>query len=99
MKDQRTIQQNKALHLYCQMLSDALNDAGLDMKNTLKPEIDIPWSADNVKDHLWKPVQLAVTGKKSTTELDTCNPSDVYEVLNRHIAEKFGINISWPNRS
>jgi regulator of sigma D len=37
---QRTQTQNKALHKYCQMLADKLNDAGLDMKQTLKPSKD-----------------------------------------------------------
>ena len=95
---QRTAQQNRALHLYCQMLSAKLNEAGLDMKKTLKPDIAIPWTPDNVKAHLWKPIQEAVTGKRSTTQLDTCNSSDVYEVLNRHMSEKFGISIEWPSR-
>ena len=32
---QRTQAQNRSLHKYLTMLSDALNDAGLDMKKTL----------------------------------------------------------------
>jgi hypothetical protein len=94
----RTVQQNRALHLYCQLLSDALNDAGLDMKATLKPEIDIPWTPENVKNNLWRPIQKAMTGKESTTEIDTVDPSLVYEVLNKNIAEKFGIHIAWPSK-
>jgi hypothetical protein len=79
-------------------LSKALNDAGLDMKATLKPEIDIPWTPENVKNNLWRPIQEAVTGKHSTMDLDTGDPSIVYEVLNRSMAEKFGIHIPWPDR-
>ena len=93
---QRTDIQNNALHLYFQMLSDALNMAGLDMKKTLKPEIDIPWSKETVKDYLWRPIQEAMTGKASTTELDKLEPSDIYMVLDRHLSEKFGIHVEWP---
>lgn len=96
---QRTIQQNKALHLYCTMLSDALNDAGLDMKATLKPEIDIPWTPANVKDNIWKPVQEAMIKKRSTKDMDTVDPSKIYETINRHMAEKFGVSVRWPSRS
>lgn len=95
---QRTIQQNKALHKYCRMLSDALNEAGLDMKKTLKPEVDIPWTPENIKDNIYKPVLKALTGKTSTSEMDTVNPSDVYEIINRHVASKFGIHVEWPSR-
>ena len=39
------------------MIANALNDAGLDMKKVLKPEIDIPWNTATVKEYLWRPVQ------------------------------------------
>jgi len=94
----RTLQQNKALHKYCRMLSEALNDAGLDMKAVLKPEIDIPWSESTVKEHLWKPIQSAMIDKESTTELDTKEVNQVYEVLNRHLAAKLGLSVPFPTR-
>lgn len=86
----RTSQQNRALHLYFQILADELNKAGLDMRIVLKPEIDIPWSRQTVKEFLWRPVQKAQFGKKSTTELSTSEVSLVYETLNRHLSTKLG---------
>lgn len=94
---QRTSKQSKALHLYCQLLADALNDAGFDMKTILKPTVDIPWTMETVKEFLWRPVQKAYLMKESTTELNTMNPGDVYEILNRHLSEKFGITVEWPS--
>ena len=41
---QRTLQQNKALHKYFEILADTLNEAGLDARVVLKPEIEIPWT-------------------------------------------------------
>ncbi len=96
---QRTIQQNKALHLFCGQYAEALNDAGLDMKRTLKPEIDIPWTPENVKNHLFKPILEALTGKSSTADMDTVDPSKVCDIINRFMAEKYGISVEWPNRS
>lgn len=93
----RTDPQNKSLHKFCELLATALNDAGYDMKATLREDIDIPWSKDSVKEFLWKPVQLAVTGKESTTELDSGEPSKVYDILMRHMGEKKGINVEWPS--
>ncbi len=92
----RTELQNSAMHLYFRMLADALNDAGLDMKKTLKPEIDIPWSDERVKEFLWRPLQEAMVAKESTTKLTTGEPAQIYDVLDRHLGMKFGIHVPWP---
>lgn len=95
---QRTTTQNKAKHKYFELLAVALNDAGLDMRKVLKEGVDIPWNKDAVKEHLWRPIQKVITGKASTTELTTAEPSEIYNVLSRHISYKFGINIPWPSK-
>lgn len=61
-------------------------------------EVDIPWSAETVKDLLWRPIQIAMFNKESTTELDTHEVSEVHAVLNRHLSEKFGISVPFPSR-
>ncbi|MBT7929836.1 hypothetical protein HN682_07985 [Candidatus Peregrinibacteria bacterium] len=95
--DKRTLTQNKAFHLYFKMLADELNSAGLDAKRVLKPEIDIPWTPDMIKRHLWKAVQDAMFEKDSTTKLTTKEVGEVYEVLNRHLGEKFSIHVPFPS--
>lgn len=94
---QRTLQQNKALWKYCELLAEALNGAGLDMKKTLKPDVDIPWNKDSVREHLWRPIQIAMTGKHSTTELDTVEPSQIHAVLDLHLSQKFGLTVPFPS--
>ena len=93
----RTIPQNRSLHLYCTMLADALNESGQDMRKTLRPEIDIPWGMESIKEQLFKPIALAMFGVSSTTELDTKQISEVYETLNRHTASKLGVSVVWPH--
>jgi len=95
---QRTNKQNAALHKYLGMLAQELNSAGLDMKQTLKPEIDIPWTTQLAKEYLWKPIQKAVINKESTTKADRNEYTQVYEVLNRHTADRFGISLPFPNK-
>lgn len=97
-KKQRTPPQNRSIHKYCTLLANALNDAGLDMRKTLKPEIEIPWTCENVKNNLYKPILKVLTDKESTIEMDTVEPSKVYEILNRFMAEKHGITVEWPSR-
>ena len=94
----RTLTQNRALHKFCQMLADKLNEAGLDQKKVLKPEVEIPWTQEAVKEHLWRPIQKAVTGLDSTTKPEASQYSDIYEVLNRHLTTKLGVHVPWPNK-
>jgi len=94
----RTTLQNRSIHKYCSMLAEALNDAGYDMRRTIKQEVDIPWSMDTVKEHLWRTIQKAQLGKESTTKLETNEVTMVYETLNRHMAGKFGVSVPFPNR-
>ena len=96
-EEQRTPKQNNALYKLFTLWAEALNAAGMDMRKTLKPGIDIPWNKDRVKEFLWEPVQEAMTGKTSTTKLNTVEPSEIYAVLDRHLGEKFGIHVPWPN--
>jgi len=94
----RSQAQNNALHLWLAHLAGVLNDAGLDMKKTLKPQADIPWTADRAKEFLWRPVQKVVLEKESTTEPTASEMVLVYEVLNRHMIEKFDVSVPWPTR-
>ena len=98
-KENRTLTQNAALHKYCDLLAQALNDAGLDMRVVIKDEVDIPWTMENVKNHLWRPVYKVVTQEHSTTKADTTQYSEVYNVLSRHLSQKFGgIFVPWPSK-
>lgn len=93
----RTAQQNKALHVFLRDLSEALNAAGLDMKAVLKPEVDIPWTEESVKNHLWRPIQNIITDTESTTDLETKEVSAIYDVLDRHLGQKLGVHVEFPS--
>jgi len=97
MSETRTIQQNKALHKYFSMLSEQLSDAGYDMRSTLKHDVEIPWSQDNVKACMAKPIMMAMFEKEHTSELSTKEINELYEVLNRHTASKLGISVPFPS--
>lgn len=98
MESKRTLIQNKALHKYFELLAQELNQAGFDMKRTLKEQVDIPWSGATVKEYLWKPIQDAQLMKKSTTELTTKEIDEVYDTLNRYLGEKTGVSVVFPSR-
>lgn len=94
---QRTELQNRSLHLYFTQLAEELNNSGYDMKKVLKPSVDIPWNSKSIKEFLFRPIMKIQTGKESTTDLTTKEIDEIYDVINRHIGEKFGIHIEWPS--
>ena len=91
--------QFSAMHVWCGQVADQLNACGLDIRLVIKPDISIDWDKDSVKRLLYKPVLKAMTGKTSTTEQNTVQPSAVAETIARHIAERFDIPLPmWPDR-
>lgn len=96
--EKRTKLQNRSIHKYCATLSDTLSDAGLDMKAVLRPEAEIPWTPANVKDNIWRTVQVAMFNVESTADLTTAQVSQVYEVVNRHLTNTVGVSVPFPNK-
>lgn len=95
----RTSTQNASMHLWFEMVATYLNDAGYDMRKTLRQDMDIPWSQNSVKEYLWRPVQKAVTGEESTTKPSKTDYGDIYQSLSRHFSQKFGLTLpEWPHR-
>ncbi len=94
--EQRTLNQNSALHLYFTQLAEALNNSGFDLQKTLK--VDVPWTPALIKELLWRPVQSLYLKKKSTTELNKIEDIDkIYDIVNRTIAQRTGVHIPFPS--
>lgn len=94
----RTTSQNSSIHLYCEMIAVALNDMGhtfsyLGVKGIT---LEIPYTMELVKATMWKPIQDALFGKKSTTELTTSEVSEVAAPLVRFFAER-DIDLPFPS--
>lgn len=93
----RTQKQNDALHLYFTWLAQSLNEAGYTVQLVLKQKMDLDWTPAMCKELLWRPAQEAILQKKSTTDLDKISEIDmVYDHLNRHLSEKFGLHVQFP---
>ena len=90
----RTSLQNRSLHKYFELLSEALNEHGFEMQKVLK--VDVPWSPLTVKEILWKPLQEAYKLERSTTKLSTKDIDKIYDTLNRVIGERTGVHVPWP---
>lgn len=94
---ERTLIQNRALHLWFEMLSKALNESGYTVQLVLKEKMDLDWNKAMVKELLWRPAMKALVKKDSTTKLNKLQEIDlIWEHLNRHLGEKFGIHVPFP---
>jgi hypothetical protein len=95
----RTAKQNASLHLWLRQVSEVLNDAGLDIRATLKEDFNIPWTEYAAKELLWRPIQEILTGEQSSTKISTIEPSVIVDIIVRHIGEKHGVELpAWPDR-
>ena len=95
--DLRTAKQNNSLHLYFTLLAGELNAGGFDMKKVIRQEVDIPWNPYSVKEYLWRPLQEAQLGKRSTTKLTTKEIDQIYDTLNRVVGERTGVHVEFPS--
>lgn len=102
---QRTLTQNRAMHQFFRQLADALNSAGLEQEITLKKgekrgkTITVPWTCESVKDVIWKPVQRAMYGKESTSDLERKECGEIHKVLCARLNEAFSVTVpAWPEK-
>ena len=95
----RTARQSRALHLMFQLIADELNTNGMDMKKAFakKPEVEIPWSGQAVKEYLWRPIMKAQLNKESTTKLTTIEVDQVFDTINKFFGETFGLHVPFPS--
>lgn len=89
----RTGAQNRALHLDCRLIAEKLNAAGKDMRLVLKATYVVPWTTESVKEHIFRPIMKALTGKESTTDLQKGGGEieHIHDVIMRELGEKHGI--------
>lgn len=97
---QRSQLQNNALHVWLTQVSHALNDKGMDVRQVLQmsKRQEIPWTMSAAKEHLWKPVQEAYMGEKSTTQASTAEFTAIYDILNKTLVEKLNVFVPWPSK-
>jgi hypothetical protein len=93
----RTAKQNRALHKYCSLLAETLNDGGYTVQVILAKAFGREWNMEAVKSLLWKPLQKLIIDKESTADADRVEYTKVYEQVNRHLGEIFGVpSVPWP---
>ncbi len=93
----RTNRQNASLHLWFSLISEALNEAGYDMRATIRQDVEIPWTAETVKEYVWRPVMVQYLREKSTTRMSTKDIDKIFDIVNRIIGERTGVYVPFPS--
>lgn len=85
----RTDQQNKALHKWYELKADQCRQAGVSPRMAFEKTIELEMTPEIMKE-IWRSVQKALYGKKSTTELKKSGEIDeLVDHLNRFFAREF----------
>jgi hypothetical protein len=98
-----TSTQRASLHRWFEMLANTLNSGGFDMKVWFKEYgkagMNAPWTKDSIKSVFYKPTLEAMTGKRSTEDMNTLEPSEICTIIGASLAERLGITPPpWPTR-
>ena len=95
----RSDQQNRAIHLYLQMVAHELQNGGHTMQDVVSKinKVEIIPTPKNIKELVWREIQKVQVGKKSTTELTKHEVSEVYDVMSMWLAKNFEIDLPFPH--
>ena len=97
--NQRTGQQRKSIEVYCRIMAELLNNAGIGQKLFYEKMIkeDIEWTQPAFKGFMKKVLNLQDPEKTSTTELSTTDMQALYETVDKAVSQVFGVRADWPS--
>jgi len=100
MTDKRTNQQNRSLHKLFTETAKAMNAEGITLNkviDSMRQGVELSMTPELVKEAVWKPIQDALTAKRSTTQLTKQGEIDeIYDVFNKFLS-RFGISVVFPS--
>lgn len=94
--NQRTYLQNASIHKYLTLLADEFNMSGITIQQALAQAVEREWTMGCAKENIWRPIQKAIFKVESSTELERDEVTRVYDTINRHTGEKFGLYVPFP---
>lgn len=100
IKKQRTIPQNKSLHLYASKMAKGMNQAGItqrELTGKFKEGFELPVTESMIKD-VFREVGKAMYQKESTADLSSKEICEVYKVVDQRFGEVTGVRHEWPSK-
>lgn len=89
--EQRSLSQNNSLHKWLTEIATLLNEQGKTMKEVMSAmrEYEVKPTMHGLKENVWKPIQEAMFGTTSTTELKKSEKQidDIIDVMTKIFAQ------------
>ena len=95
-KADRTWKQNNTLHLLFRRMAKGLNDAGFEIPHPFKPDLEIPYSEESVKELLYKPIITMYFKVERSTDLDTEQLSESMTIVVDAVNRNTGVYVPIP---
>lgn len=98
-KNTRTTKQNSALHLLYTIMSNQLNEMGLEFHyfGLHGQVLTTRYTTNIVKEYFWRPLQISMFNIKSTKDINTDHINEIVDVIIKWFGEK-GIIIEFPSK-
>jgi len=90
-KSKMTTKQRSSIHVWFREQAEAWNAIGFDQTQWLElvkeGPLEFAWSEHTVKENVYKPILLVMTGKDSTEQMNTTEPSEILNPLAKRLGE------------
>lgn len=94
----RTIQQNKSIYKYCDIVAKIFNDAGITKRMFFtKRKYESSWTKESIIEDIWRELQYALFKHRNTSKLSTSEVSEVYQEMSRLLSVRFSVDQPFPN--
>lgn len=98
LSDSRSAKQNRSLHKLFTLISDQLNEMGLEFQyfGVKGTQLSTRYNAKIVKDYFWRPIQIALFDIESTKDINTIQINEIVDVISKFFGDK-GVVIEFPS--
>jgi len=99
VKQTRSNDQNSSLHLFFTMISEQLNELGMEYRffGVTGVVISLRYTDELVKKFFWKEIQKALFDFESTTKLNTEQLNQIIDVIVKFFGDR-GVVIEFPSK-
>ena len=98
LSDKRSSKQNRALHKLFTIMSEQLNEMGLEFQycGVKGSMLSTRYTPEVVKNYFWRPIQMALFDIESTKHINTIQINEVVDVISKFFGER-GVIIEFPS--
>ncbi len=96
VKQAKTEKQFKAVHLWLSQWAELFNEHGIDMRLVVGKQFQITPTTELLKEYVWKKIQFAMFGIKSTTKLKRHMLNPIIDIITKEFGQRYGLYVPFP---